>query len=73
MLKKIIKRLLWRFDTHPLKNGKSYLCIDNCIGDFTVGKVYICQQDDYLEEDSVGSDIYGEYKSFYKCFVEYGN
>ena len=51
MLKKIIKILLWRFETHPIKKGVSYLCIDNCIGDFTVGKVYICQQNDYLEDD----------------------
>ena len=73
MLKRIFKYLKFRFSSHPLQEGKSYLCIDNQIGDFTIGKVYICDQDDYLEDDTGGSDIFGEYKNFYKCFVEYGN
>lgn len=70
MLKRILKKLVWRFNKHPLKEDKSYLCIDNQIGDFTVGKVYICEQNDYLEDDFGRSDIFGEYKNFYKCFVE---
>ena len=73
MLKRILKKLVWRFNKHPFQKGKSYLCIDNQIGDFTIGKVYKCEQDDYLEDDSEGSDTFGEYKNFYKCFVEYGN
>ena len=72
MLKRILKKLVWKFNKHPLKEGKSYLCVDNSIGDFTVGKVYICKQDDYLEDDLGCSDVFGEYKDFYKSFVEYG-
>lgn len=73
MLKKILEYLKFRFSSHPIKKGKSYLCVDNRIGDFTVGKVYICEQDDYLEDDLGCSDVFGNYKEFYKCFVKYGN
>lgn len=66
-----VKRIFKSKDTP--KKGKFYLCIDNKIGDFTIGKVYKCEQNDYLEDDSGSSDIFGEYKNFHKCFVEYGN
>lgn len=73
MLKRILEKLVWKFSKHSIQEGKSYFCIDNCIGDFTVGKVYTCEQTDYLEDDTGSSDIFGKYKNFYKCFVEYGN
>lgn len=55
---------------HVLIEGKSYLCIDDKIEGFTVGKIYYCNQTDYLEDDDGRSDVYGDYKSFWKCFIE---
>ena len=55
---------------HILTQGKNYLCINNKIGDFTVGKIYYCNQTNYLDDDKGTSDAYGEYKHFWKCFKE---
>jgi hypothetical protein len=66
----IINKIAIFFRKRQIIKGKSYMCLDNKIGNFTIGKIYKCYQTNYLEDDFGSADVSGEYKDFWNCFKE---